>query len=198
MGLDLNYSQGQTPIDEGEKLDLKLRTISTRNELDEFEQANIEMAVEWSLRNKFNVDRILTRGFIQEVHRRMFSEVWRWAGVFRKTNKNIGVDKVMIDGQLQMLLDDARIWISESVFPADEISIRFKHRLVSIHPFSNGNGRHSRLCADILVSHVLGQEVFSWGRAGIWVPGEARARYLEALHHADEGDFGLLLEFARS
>jgi len=97
MGLELEYIKGQTPIDEEEKEELKIRTISTRGELDEFEQANIEQAVEWSLRSNFSCEKILTVDFIKEVHRRMFSDVWAWAGKFRKTNKNIGVDKYQIE-----------------------------------------------------------------------------------------------------
>lgn len=198
MGLDLEYIKGQTPIEEEEQEALKIKTISTRGELDEFEQANIENAVEWSLRNKYTYDQILEVGFIRTVHRRMFSEVWGWAGVFRKTNKNIGVDKHQVEQELVMLLDDCRFWIENDVYTEDEIAIRFKHRLVRIHLFANGNGRHSRLCADILISHVFKKNVFTWGRSNLTNKGEARHRYLKAIYKADEGDIGPLLAFARS
>jgi len=145
VGLNLHYQRGQTPIDEEEKEDLLLKTISTRGELDEFEQANIEMALEWSLQHRFSIDEVLSIGFIKELHRRMFSEVWEWAGTFRRSNKNIGVDKFNIEPELFKLMDDCRYWIDNIIYPEDEIAVRFKYRIVTIHPFPNGNGRHSRI-----------------------------------------------------
>jgi len=198
MGLDLQYNKGQTPIDEEEKEDLLLPTISTRGELDEFELANIEKAIEWSLKNNFSRDEILSIGFTKELHRRMFSEVWGWAGAFRKSNLNIGVDKFNIEQELYKLSEDCKFWVANKVFPEDEIAIRYKFRMVSIHPFPNGNGRHSRICGDILVSRVLNRPVFSWGGSIIGEQGETRKRYLDALHKADQGELGPLLMFARS
>lgn len=198
MGLNLHYQRGQTPIDEEEKEDLLLKTISTRGELDEFEQANIEMALEWSLQHRFSIDEVLSIGFIKELHRRMFSEVWEWAGTFRRSNKNIGVDKFNIEPELFKLMDDCRYWIDNIIYPEDEIAVRFKYRIVTIHPFPNGNGRHSRICGDILVSHVLNRPVFPWGGARIDEVGDTRSRYMKALYAADRGDMGPLLVFARS
>lgn len=198
MGLDLEYIKGQTPIDEEEKEELKIKTISTRGELDEFEQANIEKSIEWSLKRKYSYEKILTIDFIKEVHKRMFSEVWGWAGAFRKTNKNIGVDKYSIQQELRILFDDCKYWIENKTFPEDEIAIRFKHRLVKIHPFPNGNGRHSRLCADILISHALNQAVFTWGGKDLTDLSETRTKYLKAIYQADKDNIEPLLEFARS
>jgi Fic-DOC domain mobile mystery protein B len=198
MGLDLEYFDGQTPIDEEEKEGLKIKTISTRGELNEFEQSNIEKAVEWSLRRKSASDRILTVGFIKRVHIQMFSEVWEWAGNFRKSNKNIGVDKHYIEQHLIEHLDDCKYWIDKQTYGADEIAIRFKHRLVQIHPFPNGNGRHARLCADILISHGLNQPVFTWGSKDLTEQNAARSRYLSAIHQADQGILEPLIDFARS
>jgi len=198
MGLELEYIKGQTPIDEDEKEGLLINTISTRGELDEFEQANIENAIEWSLKKKHSYERILSVEFIKEVHKRMFSEVWDWAGTFRVTNKNIGVDKYIIEQEIHVLIDDCKYWIENNIFQEDEIAIRFKYRLVRIHPFPNGNGRHSRLCGDILVSHALNQPFFSWGGKNITDQGETRARYLRAIYRAAQEDIIPLLEFARS
>ena len=111
MGLDLDYNNRQTPISEAEKEDILIPTISTSGELDEFEQANIEKAVEWSMKSRFSVNEVLSIAFIKELHKRMFSEVWKWAGSFRRTNKNIGVDKYLIEQELYKLLDDCRYWI---------------------------------------------------------------------------------------
>ena len=198
MGLELHYNKGQTPIDEEEKEDLLLRTISTREELDDFERRNIDQAIKWSLNNSFSSDEIFSIAFIKELHRRMFFVVWGWAGKFRITNKNIGVDKFQIEQELFNLTEDCRYWIANKVYPEDEIAVRYKFRMVSIHPFPNGNGRHSRICGDILVSHVLSRPVFPWGGKRIEEVGETRRKYLQALYEADQGDVGALLEFARS
>jgi len=197
MGLELEYIKGQTPIEEEEKEELKIKTISTRGELDEFEQANIEKVIEWSLKTNPSYNKILTIDFIIEVHKRMFDEVWGWAGKFRKTNKNIGVDKYQIPLELTKLIDDCRYWIENKVYPEDEIAIRFKHRLVEIHPFPNGNGRHSRLCADILISKGLKKEIFTWGSKNITDKGKTRTEYLNAIYEADKGNIKPLLKFAR-
>ena len=198
MGLELNYIDGQTPLDEDEKEGLLIASIATRGELDEFEQKNIEEAIQWTLTKRIKQESVLTEEFIKEVHKKMYGEVWAWAGEFRKTNKNIGVDKWEIGIELKKLLDDVTLWIRDKVYHPDEIVIRFKHRLVSIHCFANGNGRHSRLIADIVIEKIFKQPVFTWGAANLKKEGEARTAYLKALRAADAGDYGLLLVFARS
>lgn len=198
MGLDLTYIDGQTPIDDDEKEGLLIQTISTRGELDEFEQYNIEKAIQWTLQNKFKTEKILQENFILELHKKMYNEVWKWAGHFRKTNKNIGVDKYQIAIELRNLLDDCRYWIKDNTFIEDEISIRFKHRLVQIHLFPNGNGRHSRLYADVLISHVFKKPNFTWGNSNLAKHGLARKKYLDAIYKADDGDIKPLIKFARS
>jgi Fic-DOC domain mobile mystery protein B len=165
MGLDLDYIDGQTPLDEEEKDGLLIPTIATRSELDEFEQQNIEQAVQWTLGRSFKRDTVFTEEFIRMVHKRMYADVWAWAGEFRKTNKNIGIDKWQIPIELRYLLDDIRYWHENNTYPPDEMAVRFKHRIVSIHCFPNGNGRHSRLMADIIIEKIYKQPVFSWGAA---------------------------------
>ncbi|HEC43690.1 MAG TPA: mobile mystery protein B [Bacteroides sp.] len=198
MGLDLEYIYGQTPISEEEKDGILIKTISTRKELDEFEQHNIESAFEWTISKKFSLDRILTIEFIMEVHKRMFNKTWEWAGKFRNTNKNIGIDKLQISTSLITLLDDCRYWIDNETYSHDEIAIRFKFRLVKIHPFPNGNGRHSRLCADILISNVFNEDVFTWGGLDLVKPGESRKKYIDNIHNAEQMEMKSLIAFARS
>lgn len=198
MGLELNYFNGQTPLDEDEKDGLLVKTITTRSELDEFEQLNIEEAKVWLLKTAFTVDKIISDAFIIELHKRMFNKVWRWAGSYRKSNKNIGVDKFEIPMQLRLLLDDTKYWIENETFSEDEIALRFSHRLVKIHLFPNGNGRHSRLIADILINKGFGKEEFTWGSINLTNIGNVRKTYLNALKNADEGDYKDLLNFARS
>jgi len=198
MGLDLEYTNGQTPLDEEEKEGLLITTIATRAELDEFEQQNIEQAVQWTLVRFLKPELIITEDFIRTVHKRMFGNVWVWAGEFRKTNKNIGTDKWQIPTELKSLLDDARYWRENNTYPPEEIAIRFKHRIVSIHCFPNGNGRHSRLIADVIIDRIYKQPVFSWGAASLTSESDARAAYLKGLKAADRGDYSLLVAFARS
>jgi len=197
MGLDLDYTNGQTPIDEDEKDGLLIPTITTRGELDEFEQLGVEKAIEWTRKRKYGFQQILTEEFVLEMHKRMFEDIWKWAGQFRTSNNNLGIDKNQIPTEIKKLLDDCRYWIDNKVFAGDEIAVRFSHRIVMIHPFSNGNGRHSRLIADILVSHGFGLSPFSWGSINLTAQGTARSAYLKALRKSDENEYQSLIEFAR-
>ncbi len=198
MGLDPEYQDSQTPLDEEEKEGLRIGLITTRGELDEYEQQNIEIAIQWILGRSFKPDALFTETFIRNIHKRMYGEVWSWAGDFRKTNKNMGVEFWQIPVQLKQLLDDARYWFENNTYTPDEMALRFKHLLVSIHCFSNGNGRHSRLMADIIIEKLYKQPVFSWGAANLTKTSDARKEYLTALKAADKGDYTLLLAFARS
>jgi Fic-DOC domain mobile mystery protein B len=204
MGLILQYDEGQTPLDEDEKADLLIPSVMTRRDLDEVEQRNIEEAVRWTIqrRRKWVPNVVLTEQFIRDVHIRMLGEVWKWAGQFRKSNKNIGVDKYLIGTELKRLLDDTRYWVEHRTYSEDEIAIRFKHRLVSIHCFANGNGRHSRLMADIVIEKLLGLSPFTWGtketQADLVKAGNFRKNYIDALRQADGGNYEPLILFARS
>jgi Fic-DOC domain mobile mystery protein B len=199
MGLNLTYTPGQTPIDEDEREGLLLSHISTVEELNEFEQLNIEGALQWvHSQRKIPMTKILSSQFIKEVHRKMYMDVWRWAGTYRKSNKNIGVDKFQIPEAILNLLNDCTVWIENSVHNNDEIAIRFKHSLVSIHPFPNGNGRHSRLMADILIEYGLNGKAFSLGGGNLFHQNDIRSAYINALQEADHGNLEPLLHFARS
>lgn len=198
MGLDFQYIAGQTPLDEEEKEGLLIPTVTTREELDEFEQKNIEEAILWVLTKKLKKETIFTEKFIRDLHKKMYGSVWKWAGNFRQSNKNIGIDYWKISTELKMLLDDALFWIENKNFPEDELAIIFKHRLVSIHCFPNGNGRHSRLMADIIISKVFGQRVFSWGGDNLSYETNAREIYLKAIKLADKGNYSALIKFSRT
>jgi len=201
MGLEeLKYEEGQTALDPDEKEGLLIPTVTTRGELDEVEQRNIEEAIRWTLerRKRFAVAEVLSERFVMELHRRMYGEVWAWAGSFRRTDKNIGVDKYQIGIELRTLLDDCQYWIENKIYPEDEIAVRFKHRIVSIHCFPNGNGRHSRLMADIIAEKIFGRPVFSWGSENLIKKSTFRSAYLAALRQADIGDLVPLNEFARA
>lgn len=198
MGFQIDYREGQTPLEEDEREGLHFASISTRGELDELEQQNIEEAIQWTLQRSFKREFIFSEEFIHLLHQKMFGKVWKWAGKYRTTNKNIGKDKSELPIEVKYLLDDALYWLAHNTYSPDEIAIRFKHRLVSIHCFPNGNGRHSRLIADIIVEKIFQQPVFTWGANQPPEQGDVRVNYLKAMKAADQGDFTLLLAFARS
>ena len=198
MGLDYKYSDGQTPLDEDEKEGLKISSVTTQQELDEFEQLNIEKAIEWTIHSNLKSEKILSEKFIKNLHQKMFGDVWKWAGEFRKSDKNLGIHWPQISVELKKLIDDTKYWIENSTYSPEEISIRFKHRLVAIHCFPNGNGRHSRMMADIIMESVFGEDSFSWHSSNMVKADETRKKYISALKKADNGNIKPLIAFAKS
>lgn len=198
MGLNLIYIDGQTPLDEEEKEGLLITMISTREELDEFEQYNIEKAIQWIYSRKLKKEQLLSEKFIKELHKKMYGEVWRWAGKFRTSEKNLGVTSYKIATELKVLIDDCLFWIENNTFEPVEIAVRFKHKLVSIHCFSNGNGRHSRLMADLIMEKIFVKPVLGWGGNNLVQQNNTRNHYIKAVKLADKNEFRTLIEFAQS
>ena len=194
--MQLEYPAGATPLDLDETAGLRLTHITTREELNIFEQENIQQAIAWAFTGR-KMD-ILSEAFIRQLHKRMFGEVWKWAGHPRTSNKNIGIPYERVRIELRKLIDDVKFWIENETFPPDEIAARFHHRLVFTHPFPNGNGRHARLMTDLLLERQLGQPKFSWGGASLVQEGDVRSRYIAALRAADRDDYSLLMQFVRS
>lgn len=183
-----------TPLTPEEMRELLPAHIAYRSELNEAEQENISRAQDWAFSRRRD---LLSEKFIKDLHRRMLGEVWRWAGKFRTSERNLGIAHYEIVVAVRQLLDDTKAWIEYKTYPPDEIAVRFHHRLVQIHPFANGNGRHARLMADLLVMR-LGRERFSWGSASLRDASDVRRRYIAALQTADNHDLDPLLAFARS
>ena len=190
---NIQYPLGATPLDLDELEGLKIKHITTREELNRFEQDNINEALVWL--NVHHQSDILTEKFIKALHQKMFGKVWRWAGSFRQSGKNFGVEWSQVSISLHSLLQDVRFWIAEKTYPADEIAVRFHHKLVWIHLFPNGNGRHARLMTDVLLKDVLKQKPFTWGEENIDGKSDARTIYLNALRQADHHDYSMLLRF---
>ena len=180
-----------TPLTEEEKQQLKAKWITTRSELNELETKGIADAEIWLLKNKKD---ILNETFIKNLHKKMFGNIWKWAGSFRTSERNIGVAPYEIQPKLRILLDDVKFWIDNRTFSPKEIAIRFHHRLVQIHPFPNGNGRISRLMADLLMKQ-FGLSALNWGSCNLTEISELRKEYISALRKADNGDYSLLLNF---
>jgi Fic-DOC domain mobile mystery protein B len=183
-----------TPLTPAERAELIPTHVTLRSELNELEQQNIAEANSWAFGRKRNV---LDEAFLRGLHRRMFNKVWRWAGEYRKTERNLGVKPHLIQPGLIQAIDDARYWIEHESYERDELAVRFHHKIVQIHPFPNGNGRWSRLAADLLVTAQRGTR-FTWGGADLRKSGDARTRYIRALQAADNHDFAPLIAFARS
>jgi Fic-DOC domain mobile mystery protein B len=186
--------ENATPLMPDEMRGLIPAYIAYRSELNEAEQENIARAQDWALARKRDP---LSEKFLRELHRRMLGEVWKWAGKFRTSERNLGIPFYEIPLALRQLLDDTQAWVGYETYPPDEIAVRFHHRLVQIHPFPNGNGRHARLAADLLVMR-LGYDRFSWGMQSLRDAGATRQRYITALQTADHFEIRPLLGFARS
>ena len=196
MGLNDGLPAGATSLD-GEELEGLLPShLVSRSQLNEWEQQNIEAALLWLSRQRR--PRPLEESWLRRLHREMFGQSWRWAGQYRSSDKSIGADWRQIRMQVPALLADIAFQVAHQVDPVDQIAIRFHHRLVSIHPFPNGNGRHARLIADVLIEQ-LGAPRFSWGGSSSLVDTSGlRQQYIAALKQADRGDLAALLAFARA
>jgi Fic-DOC domain mobile mystery protein B len=191
----LTYPEGATPFDPDELDGLKHRHISTHGELNRLEQANIIAGMFW-LDRKRKPD-VLSDAFALQLHKRLFGDVWRWAGTLRHTGKNIGVDPLHIAVQLRACVDDAKFWVEHETYPPIEAAIRFHHRLTFIHPFPNGNGRHARIMADALLEKTYWAPRIDWADGeNLQNNSERRTKYINALRAADRGEFGLLFAFA--
>jgi Fic-DOC domain mobile mystery protein B len=191
-------TNGTTPLSDDEKQGLLPSHITLREELYEFEETNILEAVNWALSRKIPLENLFSHKFICQLHKKMFGNVWAWAGKFRQSNKNLGIPWYHINDAVKQLLDDTLFRIENKSFSTDETAMRFHHRLVQIHPFPNGNGRHARILTDLLLS-CLGHDKFTWGSsANLVKKGKFREKYIQALQAADKGDFKQLLKFVRA
>ena len=189
-------SDGNTPLSPEELEDL-IPNLATKEELNEWERENILLARTWATSDRTSPLDMASDEYVRKLHGKMFDQTWKWAGEYRRTEKNIGASVHEIRERLVAWLGNVRYWIENNTYSTDEIAVRFHHRLVFVHPFPNGNGRHARLMGDVLAMK-LGRPAFTWGSANLIKEGEARTRYLEAIRAADDGDIQPLLNFARS
>lgn len=189
----LHYPEGATPLDPNELGGLKHKHVTTQGELDQLEQANIASGLRWLARQRAHV---LTDSFAVTLHKRLFGDVWDWAGTFRTTGKNIGIDPIHIAVELRTLMDDAQYWADNKTYSPSEAAIRLHHRLVKIHLFPNGNGRHARIMADAVLTRVYKTRPIDWaGGYDLQKMNERRAAYIAALKAADRDDIGPLIAF---
>jgi Fic-DOC domain mobile mystery protein B len=196
--VNIVYPPGATPLDPNEMEGL-IPNIALQSELNAWEEDNIVKARRWALspRNRKLKAGILSTENLRLLHHKMFDDVWRWAGQFRRSEKNLGVSWSQISVTLHTLCEDVKAQLQYQSYTLDECAIRFHHRLVQIHPFPNGNGRHARLACDLLLLQI-GAKEFSWGQMRVTESGALRDMYITALRAADKGDIEELLRFARS
>jgi len=190
----LKYADGATPLDPDELEGLRFKHIETRGELNQLEQQNIQDGLRWLDRQKKIAD-ILSDSFVRRLHKQLFGEVWKWAGTLRLSEKNLGVDPIHISVELRNLLDDSSYWIEHNTFTVLEFAARFHHRLVQIHAFPNGNGRHARIMTDVILKRLFNKPGLSWGGVSIDGQGDVRTAYIESLRQADRGDYNPLITF---
>ena len=185
MRVTEHLPEGATPLDPDQAADLIPGHVRTRGQLNVWEQENILAAAQWTQRTRFAA---LEERTIRELHRRMFDRTWGWAGTYRRSDKNIGVEWSSIPEEVRKLIDDGAYWIDEQVFDIDEVAIRLHHRLVYIHPFPDGNGRHARLWCDMILVQNDRRPV-QWQNLSLGSAGAARSAYIDSLRAADRGDF---------
>ena len=192
----IEYPEGATPLDEDYRQDL-IPDIQLQVELNEFEQKNIVEAILWAGNNRRLSKILLSPKGLCELHRRMFDSTWRWAGRYRQRDTNIGLEWQHIPENVILVCQDTEYWVANQVYEWIELAVRFHHRLVKIHLFPNGNGRHARLAANLLLGYN-GQAALPWGGAHLDAKGEARSEYISALQEADRNSYDRLLAFAVS
>lgn len=186
-----------TPLDPALRGDLLQTWITTRADLNEAEEENILDGADWARRRRGGAEALLNEDFSKSLHEQMFGDVWKWAGSYRQNELNIGIAPHLVPAEMPVLFDNARFWVENNTFPPDDIAVRLHHRLTQIHGFPNGNGRHARMMADLLIEK-LGGKPFSWGSGSIHDTGTLRTTYINALKAADNHDFAPLLAFARA
>jgi len=194
--MTFEFLEGATPLDLDEMEGLRFAHIQTRAELDQVEQQNIQDGYNWlASQRKYSGNDYLGVEFLTELHNKLFGSVWSWAGSFRHSGKNIGVDYSQISTELRNLLDDAKYWVEFNTYSREEFAAHFHHRLVKIHPFPNGNGRHSRIMTDIILERLLSFPAINWSNESLGNEGEYRQKYIHALRQADKNDYILLIKF---
>ncbi|MCE9559145.1 MAG: mobile mystery protein B [Armatimonadetes bacterium] len=196
MAIDWEYPEGATPLDPEEALDL-IPGLATQSELNEFEAINILEGSNWARRSTKIKRALLEQETLRLLHKNMFGQTWRWAGSYRKTQKNIGCEAYQISSSIKILKDDVQAWIKWETYAPEEIAARFHHRLVWIHPFANGNGRFARLATDLLCEQQHWPAP-TWGATDLVKQSQTRTKYIKALQLADRNDFASLMAFMKS
>lgn len=190
MSLLTDNPDGATPLSPDDLIGLKLPHIQSNSQLNEIEAANILQGQAWvASHNTLTRDEIFSREFVVALHESLLGDIWTWAGTFRQREVNIGVDPVNISVDLHNFLEDAKCWVEFNHFTPLMLNARIQHRLVQIHCFANGNGRHSRIFADTVTIFLLKKKPLKWANVELEYVLNERNAYIGALRKADAGDF---------
>jgi len=188
---------GQTPLPRELRKGLKPKNIQTIGELDEYEEENITEGLVWLAQYQ---GEYLTYNFWLQSHKKLFGNVWSWAGQVRDHELN-NADFLLPDKiwpAFKQLEDDLKFWIKNNTYSKKEIAVHFHERLVAIHPFVNGNGRFARIMTENFCNQE-GVQIPTWGISEINFPKKRRSDYInaivEARHHRN---FESLLDFMYS
>lgn len=194
--MKLEYPIGATPLNPDE-LDGLIPSVGNQGELNELEKANIRIGIEWAEKSRLLKRDLLTYSGLFRLHKELFGKVWKWAGTQRISEKNLGIAPHQIAQELNLLFTDVQYWIENKTYEWDEIGVRLHHRLVSIHPYVNGNGRLARIASDLLLNYN-NRDAFTWGSGDLLAEGNVRKNYIDVLRQADRGDYAPLLRFVRN
>ena len=195
--MDETQPIGATPG--GDTSGLLLEHLSTTTARNAAETEAISRAYDkyvFRARRKKQGTEWLTDDFIRRVHADMLGTIWEWAGKYRQTKFNLGVDPHLIREQIKLFTEDFLYWNgTESTMSVIEIAARIQHRLTNIHPFTNGNGRHARLITDIFL-HSRKLPIPQWPQIQLMAQGnEIGEQYITAMKKADNGDINDLIQF---
>lgn len=199
MALTGAHAPGATPLSEEDLEGLRIPSITTHGELNEAEAANIIRGQDWALRTRrARLADMLSHTFLQRLHEAMLGELWTWAGEYRGRDTRIGVPHPQVPESLHTVLEDARTGLKHTTYSPEEFAIRLHYRIVTVHPFRNGNGRHARMVGDVALIRHFNRPAFPWGRSPIRTADAVRQAYRDAVVAADHHDFLPLLAFATS
>lgn len=195
----IDEPEGSTPLDPDDMEGLKYAHVTTREQLNELEQANILAGQMWaSHRTDLTVDSIFSTDFVLDLHQNLFGDVWKWAGSTRTRELSIGCDPLQVRVNLGNFLEDAKLWIQYGHYSNLELCARIQHKLVEIHPFPNGNGRHSRIFTDVVRIFLLEEPPLKWAKGDLANVSDERRAYISCLKEADKGNFAPFVEYLES
>lgn len=171
--------------------DDNLLGLTDKNQINEMEATGIAK----SELNIFELetDIELSTSLILEIHKIAFSELYDWAGKWRKTEVYVGQlippkpNKVL--HSMYQFLDNLNFKISISKNRTEHIdSLVYAHyEFIKIHPFNNGNGRTGRILMNLVALKFGYKPLELYHREG-----QSRKLYINAMKDADNGNFNTL------
>lgn len=183
-----------TPLDDTSGLKLPSNKIYSLKEIYVAEANNIALAtIKYLSAPPSKKTAPFSYEWLSSLHEEMFGNVWDWAGKFRQVELSIGIKAYQVPTALKELADDISYWDKNKTFDIYETATRIHHRAVQIHPYKNGNGRWSRMLANIYLRQN-GSMPVKWQEDLLSKENLKRDEYIKALKEADNSDFFNLIE----